>query len=110
MSFIPDLYGQLFGRNHMANGSIIEFAEHGRSGGISTGQPFKFTNSLPMALKITTSGSTLYIATANPGTAQSEAKWQVIKLDNATDLTITWADGNTNFDNVATDLTSLVYS
>lgn len=41
-----DLYGQLFGRTNMANGSVIDMAEHGRVGGVSTGQPFKFVSSI----------------------------------------------------------------
>ncbi len=111
MSWVPDLYGQLFGRGRMNNGSIVEFAEHGRAGGISTGQPFKFTDIVPMAVKITTSGSTYYIGIANPGTAQSAEAWQAQKIvDDGTNFVITWADGNQNYDNIATDLTALVYS
>lgn len=41
MSLI-DLYQQLFGRSNIANGTVIDMAEHGRVGGVSTGQPFKF--------------------------------------------------------------------
>lgn len=40
---ISDLYQQLFGKNHINDGDVIEFAEHGRVGGLSTGQGFKYT-------------------------------------------------------------------
>ena len=65
-----------------------------------------------MATKITVSGSYTYIAIAAPGTAQDTAKWQVKRIydDGAGTTVITWADGDANFDNVATDLTSLSYS
>lgn len=63
-----------------------------------------------MATKITVSGSITYVAVAAPGTAQSIAKWQCKKIDETTGTVITWADGNANFDNVATDLTLLTYS
>lgn len=62
------------------------------------------------ALKVTTSGDVKYVAVAPPGTLQSEAKWQVQKIDTSSGTVITWADGNANFDNVATDLTALTYS
>lgn len=62
------------------------------------------------ATKVTVSGLVTYIAIAAPGTDQSEAKWQAKKIDETTGTVITWADGNANFDNIATDLTSLSYS
>lgn len=43
---IVDLYKLLFGRKGMADGSVIDMSEHGRVGGISTGQPFKFVSSV----------------------------------------------------------------
>ena len=67
-------------------------------------------NANNMSLKITEGSSVTYIAKAAPGTAQSEAKWQAMKMDETSGLVITWADGNSDFDNVATDLTALSYS
>ena len=64
-----------------------------------------------MATKVTEVGSTTYVATARPGTAQATAEWQAYRVvESGGDTVITWADGNTNFDNVATDLTALSYS
>lgn len=67
-------------------------------------------NASNMAVKVTVSGTDTYLALAAPGTAQSTAKWQARKIDSATGVSITWADGNSDFDNVVTDLTSLSYS
>ena len=64
----------------------------------------------PMAMKVTTVGTVSYIAVAPVGTAQSAAAWQVKKVDTTTGTVVTWADGDGNFDNVATDLTALSYS
>lgn len=64
----------------------------------------------PLASKITVDGAVTYIATALPGTAQATAAWQVKKIDETTGVVITWADGDANFDNSATDLTALTYS
>ena len=62
--------------------------------------------------KITTVGGITYIAQAAPGTAQASALWRVKKVDDSVvgTTTITWADGDSNFNNLATDLTLLNYS
>jgi len=63
-----------------------------------------------LAIKVTVSGDITYVAKAAPGTAQATEKWQVMKVDETTGTIITWADGDANFDNAATDLTALSYS
>lgn len=64
-----------------------------------------------VAMKVTESGSDTYVAIAPIGTAQATAGWQAKKITvSGADTTITWCDGNANFDNVATDLTALSYS
>jgi len=63
-----------------------------------------------VALKMTVVGSVTYVAIAAPGTSQSDNKWQCKKIDETTGTVITWCDGNSNFDNVASDLTALTYS
>lgn len=110
MPTITDLYMQLFGRDGTAKGTDIDMSEHGRAGGVSTGHGFKYVGNISVATKITESGTTTYVAKANPNTAQSDASWQAFKIDESSGLVITWADGNDNFDNAATDLTALSYS
>ena len=63
-----------------------------------------------MAMKITEVGDVTYVAMAAPGTAQATAKWQAMKIDESSGIVITWADGDANFDNIASDLTALSYS
>lgn len=74
------------------------------------GQNLQLQPANAMAIKITTSGTSTYVGKAAPGTAQATAKWQCFKIDESSGLVITYADGDANFDNVATDLTSLTYS
>ncbi len=63
------------------------------------------------ASKITVSGNYTYIAKAPAGSAQASAVWQAKRIEvSGSDTTTTWANGDTNFDNVATDLTTLTYS
>lgn len=71
------------------------------------GQSVSRLNSDNLALKITVVGTATYVGQAAPGTDQASALWQAFKYDNGV---LTYADGNSNFDNVATDLTSLTYS
>lgn len=70
------------------------------------------TPATAMATKITTVGDVTYIGKAKTGTAQATAKWRCQKIDSGTPGTvvITWADGDAEFNNVATDLTALNYS
>jgi hypothetical protein len=53
-----------------------------------------------------------YVATALPGSGTADAVWRVMKVDNSVtgQSLITWADGNDLFDNIASDIESLVYS
>ena len=63
-----------------------------------------------VATKVTVSGTVTYVASAEPGSAQSSAVWSAQKIDESSGVVVTWADGDTNYDNVATDLTTLTYS
>lgn len=115
MNPITELYRLLFGRSAMADGTVIEMAEHGRAGGVSTGQPFKFIDKLIyMTLMDFASGSSpVYIGKAIPATATSSALWQIKKLSydaNGNLSSIKLADGDTNFDNIWDNRSSLSYS
>lgn len=69
------------------------------------------TKELGQAQKVTVVGDLTYVALAPAGTAQATAGWQayLVTVSGGT-TTVTWADGNKNYDNVATDLTALSYS
>ena len=62
------------------------------------------------AIKVTVSGDVTYVGKAIVGTAQATAKWQAQKIDETSGTVITWADGDADFNNLATDLTALSYS
>lgn len=54
------------------------------------------------ALKLddTTTTNVTYVGKAAVGSATSSAVWQMKKIDESSGMTITWADGDANFDNV----------
>lgn len=58
----------------------------------------------------TSTTNVIYIGTANPGTATSAASWQIRKFNTASGVVVTFADGNSNFDNIWDNRASLSYS
>jgi len=80
MTNIIDLYKQLFGRKGIADGNVIDMAEHGRVGGVSTGQSFKFAKE-PESKKIIddTVADYVYVGEASLGADKSEAVWKIKK-------------------------------
>lgn len=119
---IISLYRQLFGKRDPVEGNVIDMAEHGRVGGVSTGQGFKFISPINpsngeqpdsnYAMKIDASvAGTTYIGKAGIGSATSSALWSIKKIvESASVTTITWADGDDLFNNVWDDRASLSYS
>ncbi len=57
-------------------------------------------------------GALTYVGSALPGSAESAAVWQIMRMDETADpdLTILWADGDNQFDNVWDDRLGLSYS
>ncbi len=54
---------------------------------------------------------TTYQCSAEPGTLTSAAKWRIKKISKVGTVTsVTWADGNTEFDNIADDRATLTYA
>jgi len=102
-----DTHKLLFGKKGIQDGNVIDMAEHGRAGGISTGQPFKFVDGVDYDLKLVEDGNTTYIGWAKPGTAEATAAWKVMKMDGSSGLKITWAGGAGKFSYAVTDMASL---
>lgn len=58
---------------------------------------------------IETIGSITYIGSAVPSSLTSSPVWKIIKIDVSGVTTVKFADGNSNFDNVWDNRTSLTY-
>ena len=106
---------QTYGGPSGANNSTIEYAENALINGVAGKKVFQvdatgnIVNAGDYAVKVTVVGSVTYVGIAAPGTAQSSALWQCKKVDETSGVVITWADGSSNFNQIATDLTSLNY-
>jgi len=70
------------------------------------------TEDLPLSIRIDnyTTSNVTYIGKAETGSTEGSAVWQIKKFDTTTGVSVTWADGNTNFDKVWTNRASLTYS
>lgn len=67
---------------------------------------------MPYKLKFDeVSSSVSYKGEAAPGASTSAAQWRIAKITTTgNDIDITWADGNTGFDNIWDNRASLSYS
>ena len=50
-----------------------------------------------------------YAGKAPAGSSNSEAKWQIKKIDETSGIAITYANGNTNFNNIFDNRENLTY-
>ena len=62
-------------------------------------------------LQVDSVGTTTYLGYADAGSLTSASVWAIKKIDEITnDVSITWADGNTNFDNIWDNRLTLTYA
>jgi len=66
---------------------------------------------VPYAVRLdeTSTPNVTYVGETASGTSTSEAIWRIRKLDETSDLIITWADGDKLEDNIWDDRVSLTY-
>lgn len=112
MPTITDLYVQLFGKEHLKDGDVIEMSEHGRAGGVSTGSGFKNTKTVEEKIIIDeVSSTTIYIGRALVGSSTASAVWQIKKISvSGVVSSFLLADGDDKYNNVWDDRASLSYS
>lgn len=114
MSVITDVYQAIFGKDHIQDGSVIDFSEHGRTGGVSTGQGYKLIGIVNETTLIDEpDANTTYIGKVKFGssTATSSAIWSIKRVTiSGAVTTINFADGDTNYDNIWDNRASLSYS
>ena len=59
------------------------------------------------ALAVYTSGAVTYVCRAAVGTPLAKSQWQIMKIDEATGIMITWADGDDLYDNSCESLATV---
>jgi hypothetical protein len=88
-------------------------ADDTRATVISQGQGALIVEKLGTALRIDdyTTSNVTYIGRAAAGSLTSASVWQIKKIDNTTGIILTWADGDTLFNNIWDNrATTVVYS
>ena len=85
-----DPYHALTGKNHPTDATVLEIAEHGRVGGVSTGQAFKFVTSVDGVAPTVGNNPSLVLTYTNGNLTKVE------KTIGATTYTknLTYTDGN----------------
>ena len=78
MSIITSLYTALFGKDHIQDGNVIDFSEHGRVGGVSTGQGFKFVTPIDGATPTEGNNPSLTITKVLVGTVKTTTIEKVV--------------------------------
>lgn len=64
-----------------------------------------------LTIRIDADGTTTYIGTASAGALESASAWRIKKMiETGSDITVTFADGNSNYDNIWDNRLSLTYS
>jgi len=109
---LTDLYRSLFGKDHIQDGNVIDFSEHGRVGGVSSGQSFKFTRGVEELTKIDESiTGTTFIGKARPGTATTTDEWLIKRItESGTDTDIEFPSGIAEYNTAWASRASLSYS
>lgn len=109
---LTDLYQQLFGKAHIQDGTVIEMAEHGRAGGISTGQGYKFIRGVEEETLIDEPTSSLmYVGKAKVGSIETDPAWQIKQiLATGTITAIKYINGSDSYSFVWESRASLSYS
>jgi len=91
--------------------NLVYVVGTGASPASSTPVSSIIANSGPaLAQEILVISTKTYFAEADPGSQLSAAVWRARCItDNTSTINVRWADGNGNFDNVATNLSGLNY-
>lgn len=64
-----------------------------------------------LALQTDVDGTTTYVGDADPGSGTDEAVWRIMRVvETSGDYSVTWADGDADFDNVWDNRAALSYS
>lgn len=113
------LYQLLFGKEHITDGNVIDMAEHGRTGGTTSGDPFKVIGEVSHTTLIEkkTSGSDTInlIGKTRTGATETDLEWQLVKITSfASNASLTHSiehpGGNSNYTSAWVSRASLSYS
>lgn len=106
---LTDLYRRLFGYDHLQDGTVIDLSEHGKAGGVSTGQGYKHIQFTPLTMRFSSNASVSFYGFANPGTNASLPNWRIMRQNHAGTF-IDFPNGSTEFEFIWDERALLEYS
>jgi hypothetical protein len=56
------------------------------------------------------SSTVMYVGEANTGSSTSNNAWKIKKIEGSTDISVKWAEGNSNEDKIWDNRASYIYS
>lgn len=86
----------------------LQYVPAGASSPASLVRPLSYAHTT--RLDDTTTPGVIYIGRARIGEDTAEGVWQIQKIDYASGMVITWADGDGEFDNTWDNRSSLTYA
>lgn len=86
----------------------LEYVPAGNAAPAALVRPLAYT--IATRLDDTTTANVTYVGRARIGENTAHAVWQIHKINQASGMIITWADGNAEFDNVWDNRASLTYA
>jgi hypothetical protein len=110
MALPPITRPDMIGSGHNSPEAWMMWEQLGHVGNSESGEGYQRVQKTNESQYIDTTNSPyIYIGYAIPGTATSEAKWKIKRVDTTT-ISILWANGTAFYSNVWDDRTSISYS
>jgi len=90
--------------------ALMMFEQFGRVGNSTSGQAFNRVREADESILVDSAGADIYIGYALPGTATSDAKWKIKRVNTANPISILWADSSTLYNKTWDNRSSYTYA
>lgn len=90
--------------------ALMMFEQFGRIGNVVEGQAFNRVREADETQLIDVNGSDIYIGYALPGSATTDAKWKIKRVNTTNPISIYWADSSTLYNKTWDNRSSYTYA
>jgi len=98
-----------FGSGHMSPEAIMMYEQFGRVGNVSDGAAYQRFQKTNESVRVDDAGTYVYVGYAIPGSAESAASWKIFRVTTTNPVAIMYADGDSFYNNIWNNRTSLTY-
>lgn len=110
MSLPPITKPDMIGSGHNSPEAWMMWEQFGKVGNVENGEAYQRISKTNEKIEVRESGNYTFVGYAIPGTATSEAKWKVKRIDTTTGVEVLFADGNAFYDNIFDNYLTLTYN